>query len=232
MARNFLLGTLVTRCKERADLVNSSFVGDTEWKGYISTAYAQLQSILVASGLRYFERVMQLQPADFTDNGDNGGRVNLPTDFLSAIGIDRISGNQRQELFEMMVQERNLYASGTNSGLSEAYVLAGDNLILYPRPTSGNYELGYVTQPTDLSSQSDVYTVDVVTPDGEDYLIWTAAMFALTKEESDTAVCERYREQARQRVEEWSVRRSLNTARRRIVDEGPYSYDPADWRYR
>jgi hypothetical protein len=234
MARTFTLGTLVTRAQERTDLENSTHIDSSEWKGYISTAYAQLYSILVESGMRYYESVQSISSASLTDNTDGGGFIALPADFLSTIGVDYApTGGMREALFELMVQERNVYSAVTGAQNAEAYCHSGVNLILYPKPPSGQtYKHLYVPQPADLSSSADGTSVDVVTPDGEDYLIWTAAMFALTKQETDTSVCERYRKAAQERLMEWAVNRSLNTGRRPIVSEALGSWDPADWRRR
>lgn len=235
MARTFTLDTLITRAKERSDLENSTHIDDSEWKGYISTAYAQLHSILVASGMRYFESVQSISStSDLTDNGDGGGYVALPAGFLSTIAVDRINtSGSREALFELMVQERNAF-SGVTLGSQDAVAWShsGSNLVLYPKPPGGQtYKHIYVPQPTDYSTSAGATSIDVVTPDGEDYIIWCAAMFALTKEESDTSVCERYRMAAKERLEEWSVLRALNNARRVLVDEGPYAeWDPADYR--
>lgn len=234
MARTFTLGTLVTRCKERTDLENSTHIDDSEWKGYISTAFAQLYSILVESGMRYYESTQTISSASLTPSDIGGGVISLPSDFLSTVGVDYVpTGGMREALYELMVQERNVYSGVTGAANAEAYCLAGGNLVLLPLPPSGQtYKHIYVPQPTDYSSSADGTSVDVVTPDGEDYLIWTAAMFALTKQEADTSVCERYRKAAEARLDNWATLRSLNTARRTIVSEAIGGWDPADWRRR
>lgn len=228
MARSFTVGTLVTRAKERADLEGSSFIDDSEWKGYLSTAYAQLHSILAESGLRFFESTQTVTA--WTDNGDGGGRVALPSDHFSTVGVARVlSDGRRLELYELMAQYRNAFA-GSSSNDGQAFSLVGANLVVYPKPVDGDsYIHTYIPQPTDLSAAADGTSVDVVTPDGEDYIIWTMAMFALAKEESDTSVCERYREQARQRLQEMATMRLINHGRQRVVQEGPWYVDAGDW---
>lgn len=225
MARTFTLGTLVTRAKQRADMENATFIADAEWKGIVSSAYAELFSLLAASGLRYFESVD-------TVTTDGSAAYALPADFLSSIGVDYVVNAQgsRRQLEELMAQERNLYTGASSSGEAVAYSLVGTDLTFYPTPpTSQDYEHRYIPQPADLSDSADGTSVDVVTPDGEQFLIWYAAVMALSKEESDVRVAMAERERFRQRVEEWAVLRSLHSPRRLIVDEGGYS-DPADFR--
>lgn len=232
MARSFTLGTLVTRCKERADMESAEHIDDTEWKGYISTVYAKLYAILAGTGLRYFETVQSISSASLTDNGDGGKYVALPSDHFMTIGVDYLdSSNLRTALDEMMVQERNLYSGMTGAAQAEAYSLVGVNLVLYPGPPSGQtYKHLYVPQPTDYSSSADGTSVNVVTADGEDFIIWGVVIMALAKEESDTSVAERRFAMAKAELQEWAALRSLNSMRRRIVDNGPERFDPADWR--
>lgn len=207
-------------------------IDDSEWKGYISTLYAQLYSILVASGLRYFESQQSISSASLTANGDGGGYIALPAGYLATVGVDyEKSSGDREQLFEAMLQERNVWAGQAGLNRAEAYSLSGANLVLYPKPPSGQtYIHIYVPQPTDYSSSADGTSVDVVTPDGEDFIIWGVAIMALAKEETDTSVAERRFELAKERLVEWATLRQLHTMRRRLVDDGPFMYDPADWR--
>jgi len=224
MPRTFTVTQLVSRAQKRADMEASDFISDAEWKEYLSSGYAELYSILAASGMRYFE-------ATETITSDGSGSHNLPSDHLSTIGIDRVrSATDRYQLRELMVQERNQWLTG---GASEAraYALVGAKIELYPTPPSGQqYEHIYVPQPQDLSEADDGDSVDVVTPDGEQFLSWYMAVMALAKEESDARLAIRERERARERLEEWSTLRAMNTPRRPVVDEGMGAYqDPADF---
>lgn len=230
MPRLIRADTLVTRGKQRADMENTTFVADTEWKFHLSTAYAELYSILVASGLRYFERTATLVTKA------SRATYPLPADFLSGIGLDYLvsaTTGERRELVELMAQERNVYAGLTGSAEARAFAYVGPNLVLYPQPPAGqSYEIVYVPQPADLSDVADTDEIDVVTPDGEAFLLWSMAVIARDKEESDITTAMAERERARARVEEWSTLRALNSPRRRIVaDElASYRYDAGDWR--
>jgi hypothetical protein len=232
MPRTFTLGQLVTRVLDRFDDSAGSFATRSLVKGYLSTAFGELHGLVVSSGLRYFEA-----PQALTTTG--GASFALPADHLGTVGVDYLDpSGWRRALTELMPQERNIYTQyGTWSGLgwARAYSVIGQQLTLYPTPPSGqSYEHIYVPQPLDLSDAADATSVDVVTPDGEDFLIWTSLVMAQAKEESDTSVAERKSAQARNRVIEWAQLRALHTVRRQIVDEGlgwNQDLDPGDWRY-
>lgn len=207
---------------------NGGAVNDAdEFAELLSTQYAELYSIVVESGHRYFETSSVI----VTDGIDN--TFALPSNHLTTIGVDyllegSVSG-QRRALREWMVQERNM-ASG-RTGTAQGYSLTGQSLALFPKPTSGqSYEHIYVPQPDDLTEYDDEDEIDVVTPDGEAFLIWGVAVQALAKEESDTTTAERREAIARDRVREWAVLRAL-TEPRRIVNGDDFSgyVDPGEW---
>ena len=231
MARTFTLSELVSLAKQYADMVGESFVSDAEWRGYISSAYAQLHSVLVSSGMRYFE-------GEYEITTDGGAYYALPSDLLSVIGVDYLvdgtSTGRREQLREMMVQERNRFTGVNGSGPATRWYLAGDNLYLAPTPPSSQqYALLYVTQPAKLATDGsdDSETIDVVTPDGEQFLIWYAVFMARDKEESDVRSALRERESALERVREWAALRAFNSPREPMVREEfmENEGDPADW---
>lgn len=228
MARAFTLGTLVTRSKQRCDQENSDLIATSEWKGILSSGYAKLHSILVRSGLRYFETTQSLTATSTA----------LPAGHLSTIGVDYVVSSttgERRELFELMVQERNDLRYPSGGGEASAFAFEGSNIVLYPSISSGTYIHTYVPQPTDLSSGGDSDSVDVVCPEAEEFMIWYAAVRGHAKEQSDTTVAERNLAEAKEQLEEWSVLRALNQPRRRMVDTGPSwsrPHDPGDWRWR
>lgn len=356
MARSFQLSALVTRARQRADMENSSFISDSEWKGIISSAYARLHSILAKTGLRYFEVEQQIATVattvaatgsitcedmdefvqgetftlhdgygelvfefDVTGDGVTAGnvRVNisgdltaaevcdtvtavinaathadgtafritanhdisdddlsltndvvgpagnrlssetvahtgfsvtnmtggggsylLPSNYLSTVEIQKpgTSNVAGYRLNNMMVSEQLVFGSQPGTEAS-AYEIKGAVLYLYPFPPAGQtYIHRYIPQPTDLSSAADLVMVDVVCPEGEELLVWYAAVRALHKEESDTQVAERQLMMAQEAFEEWATLRFLEEPRRRMAPSnygGDYYgvYDPGDWRY-
>lgn len=227
MPRTFTLGTLVTRAQQRCDMENSSLIGTTEWKGIISSAWAELYAMIAESGMRYFETTS-------TINTTGVANYALPTDHLSTIGLDYLpSGTTgvRYEVPELMAQERNYY-SGISGQWARGFAMVGANVILYPTPPAGQvYVLTYIPQPTELSASADATNVDVVTPDGEAFLLWNAAVVALAKEESDASLARAEREAARERVMSWATLRALHNGRRPIAQDVLGDRDPAEWRF-
>jgi hypothetical protein len=225
MPRTFTLGTLVTRCQQRCDAEGQEFISTSEWKGMISTSYAELFSLVAETGLRYFEATESI-----TSTGAES--YTEPVAMMSTVGVDYLVNLQgeRRALYELMPQERNRFRGLT--GTAVAYELIDDQLFLHPKPPTGQvYKWHYVPQPTDLSSSADATSVDVVTPDGEAFVIWAVAVQAKEKEGTDASLAVAERERARERVLQWATLRSLHGARRKVPDDMDCNADSADWRY-
>lgn len=226
------MSDLVTRCKRRCDKENDLSISDAEWKALISEQYGDLWSTVAETGLRYFETKTTITTDGSTSYAE-------PTDHYATVGVDfmiNTTTGLRRELDEAMAQERVKWSGLT--GEARAYSLVDDRLYLYPVPPSGQtYEWLYMQQPTDLANYGDSDVVDVVTPDGEAFLIWGVAVKAHAKGESDPMLAIQEREQARVRLAEWAALRAFTQPRRRVVkwndeDRGPYSidaFDSADW---
>lgn len=201
-------------------------ISTAEWKAMISTSYAELYSLVAETGMRYFE-------ATETITSTGAASYAAPAAMMSTVGVDYIvnsTTDERRSLFEIMPQERNIYRG--LSGEAVAYELAGTSLYLHPKPPTGQvYKWIYVPQPTDYSSSADGTSIDVVTPDGEAFLIWAVAVQAKEKDGTDSSVARAERELARERVLQWATLRAMHDARRRMVDDQYGWYDSADWRY-
>lgn len=220
MARTFTLGDLVTRAKRRVDMENESLVSDTEWKNNISTVYGEMHSILVNSGMRYFESEDTITAGGGTSTGSLYEDYSLPSDFNLSVAMDYVVNSTTQERWNVpmvMSQERNRFGTGgTNNAIG--YAIVGGNVRLLPAPPSGQtYIHTYIPQPTDYSASADGTSVDVVTPEGEEFLLWGVAVIALIKEESDPRDAERRQEMARERLEYWASIRAAEQPRRTQV---------------
>lgn len=200
---------------------NSSFISDAEWQTIFNEVYGELYGILAKSGLRYFETTQSLTAATTA----------LPAGYLSTLGVYYVNGSYIEPLEEVMFQERH-HVVGSSMGRAYFYELAGSNIVLLPTYASGQtYTHYYIPQPTDYSSSITSTAIDVVTPDGESFLLWGMVFYALSKEETDATYAEGKFQQAKERLEEWALLRQLHSQRRRMVDDPPYFTDPADrWR--
>lgn len=229
MARNVTLGNLVSRCQQRADAENQTFISDAEWKNYISLAREELAQDVSATGCRYFEGT-----DDITTDGTNDEYA-LPADHMFFVGVDYIrdSDNNRYSLRPSMMQERALF-TGSFSGSSHAfrYALTGENVKLIPKPPSGQtYKVTYVPRPADLSSEDDATEVDTITMAGEKFIVWSATVEAKEKEGVESRSAVAAREAARAKVIEWAVNRSLYEPKRRVVEDDIHDIDylPGDY---
>lgn len=216
MSRLVLMSDLVLRCQRRADREGDTTIATPEWKSLISEQYGHLYSCVVKSGMRYFESTSTITATGATT-------YSLPADTDSIIGVDRVvnpTTGQTYQLDELMIQERNAF--GGTSGDAVAYSIVGQNVVLYPRPLTGTYTLFYVPQSTDISSLPDTSTVDVVTADGEAFLIWGVAVKAIAKLREDPSLAISERNAAEERFVEDVNLRALANPRRRVVMRGGF----------
>lgn len=229
MPRRYQLSELVTRCKRRADKEGDGSISDSEWKALISEMYGELHGEVAGAGLRYFETESTVTATGTTSYAE-------PTDHLATIGVDLVidSAGRRRELTELMPTEQAAWSGLT--GEAHRYALVDDQLYFFPNPSSGTYKWRYIAQSPDLSSEADATLVDVVTPDGEAFLIWGVAVKALSKSEADVSVAMTEREQARGRLRDWAIQRAMTQPRRLVQPEygadNAWGYDPSDWRWR
>lgn len=156
---------------------------------------------------------------DFTGGGET---YLLPADCMTVLGVDyevNSSTGERRRLRWLMPQHRNI---GTGYTGTEAYAfsLERQHIRLHPPGTSGKvYYIVYCPGPPDLVNENSNYVVDVVTPDGENFLIAAASVKALAKEESDVRGMVAERERARERVRDWARKRMLLEARYQVVED-------------
>lgn len=221
MARKLLMGDLVRRSLRRADLEGSSPFTPPEVKALISEQYGKLYAVVAKAGFRYFEA-----SSSITANGSTS--YPLPDDHDFMIGVDRIvdaANGITVQLGELMVQERNYYSGAIGDAC--AFSVVGQNVVLFPRPVTGEYTLLYVPQSPDISTLADSAEVDLVTADGEAFLIWAVAVPLLAKVEASTDLAIVERNDAERRFAEDVGLRALHNPRRRVVMRAPISDD--DW---
>jgi hypothetical protein len=226
MARTVTLGTLVSRCQARADKEGDSHVPSTEWKALISEIYGQLHSLVTECGARCFE-------SEQTVVANGAANYALNSDHLSTVGVDFVldAAGRRRPLTKAEQAERTFYIGQT--GEAYVYEVIGTNLVLYPKPSSGSYIHTYTPQPTDLSAAADGTSVDVLTIDGESFLVWGASSIAKHKSDDDQRRAMLEFDKARERLVVWAFNRAAQfSPRRQIVAEDIEIADPSDWMWR
>jgi hypothetical protein len=229
MARAITLGTLVTRCQQRANKVaaDDGQIETPEWKALISEFYGVMHALIVEKGARQFE-------AETVITADGSATYALPSNYLTTIGVDAYlngaSGARRPVHGPIAMQERARLMG--RHGAAIRYGFEGTALALYPVPPGGTYVHLYVPQPTDLSTSTDATSVDLINIYGEQFVVWGVASVAMHRGESQQSRAVDEHEKARGQLEYWACMRALTQPSYRVADDECDDYrDPADWRY-
>ena len=147
------LSQLRTASRQRADMVNSTFISDAELSSYINASYFELYDLLVQKyGNDYYmkEYSFQLQ--------GNVSRYDLPDDFFKLLGVDlEISSGPDGyvSLRPFTLAERNRYSTAnvqTWIGVTNLrYRLSGNKLWFTPSPQTGQtIRIWYVPRLAEL----------------------------------------------------------------------------------
>lgn len=183
------LTTLRARTRERADMVNSTFLTDaaTSLDALINEGVQELHQLLVQ---HYGENYTVSSSSTSTVAGTS--TYALPSDFFKLLGVDLVmSATETYDLKRFNWKERNIYKGASQWGALTLpqYSLEGSNLRVYPAP-AGVYTLTmwYVPMLSLLVSGSD--TVNFANG-WERFVVLSSAIKAMKKEESDTRDLER-----------------------------------------
>lgn len=164
------LSDLRTASRQRADMVNSTFVSDAELNSYINASYYELYDLLVQKyGNDYYmkEYTFQLQ--------GNVSRYDLPADFFKLLGVDlEISSGPDGyvSLRPFTLAERNRYSTAnvqTWIGVTNLrYRISANKLWFTPSPQTGQtIRIWYVPRLAQLIDQT---TLTVADPIAGDYI--------------------------------------------------------------
>lgn len=242
MAYRRQLGDLIALCQQRVGRQNDGSIADADWKRYFSNSYGQLWGEVSQTANRYFEtsELFTTLGAPDANNANAPYSYQEPSDHFMLIGVDRMIDNtgtgRCRPLFQLEIQERNVYAG--QSGEAIGYSMVDDQLFLFPTPPAGQMyrwiytpvapKYGDVDGSNNPIWVDDTTPIDVVEPNGEAFCIWDVAVQVLAAEEADVTVATREREGARARLKMSAVLRNITTAHH-PVREGGLSRDPAEW---
>lgn len=162
------LGQLRTASRQRADMVNSTFISDAELNSYINASYYELYDLLVQKyGNDYYmkEYSFQLQ--------GNVSRYDLPDDFFKLLGVDlEISSGPDGyvSLRPFTLAERNRYSTAnvqTWIGVTNLrYRISGNKLWFTPSPQTGQtIRIWYVPRLSQLVDQTTLTVADPIAGD-------------------------------------------------------------------
>lgn len=196
MADTLTLLQLRTRARERADMVNSSFVTDSELTGYVNSSYQEFYDLLTNAVEDY-----NISTLNFTIS--SGNTYAAPTDLYKVRGIDDMTDPANPlpvRLFNF--NERNDYNQINTIAYrfsTVKYKILGNNLTFLPESQAQKaYRLWYVPIATLLVNDND--TAAGINGWLE-YVVIDSAIKMLIKEESDTKVLFRAKKELIDRIE-------------------------------
>ena len=196
MAKTITLSELRQQVRERADMVNSLFVTDSEITTYINQSASALHDMLVQKfGNDYYLSSSSLSIQSGVD------LYSLPADFYKLTGIDVVlSSGRSTPLKRFGWDDRNRAGHAAVGSVNFRYRVQGTQIRLSPTPSANHTAiLWYVPTVATLSSGTDV--LDGVNG-WEEFVVVDAAIKCKEKEESDTRILERQRQRLELRIEE------------------------------
>jgi len=197
------LSQLRTAVRQRADMVHSNFVTDTELNSYINQSSFELYDLLIQKyGNDYF-----VAPAyNFTTNGVSDSYT-LPANFYKLLGVDLALSNSTDSYVTIKpfnFAERNRYAAPNFQsfyGITNLRYRIRGNKIWFTPIAEANQKLRiwYVPRMPTLDSDDD--SADGISGWNE-YVIIDAAIKCMQKEESDVSVLMAQKMAITQRIED------------------------------
>lgn len=214
------LAQLITRIRQRTDTEESEFVTDAEITQLINTSYKELYGLLVRASLHRAEEVETV-----ATNG--AASYALPADFFSLIGVYRTYDQDKVPLDRFP----DKFRPGARTGDATMYRVVGNDLVLYPKPSSGSYDVVYIPLPTELEVAAD--ELDGVLG-WEEFVVLDCAINVLEKEGSNTTTLERKRDMILRRIsDEAQLVEFTQTPKIQDVNaDWRRPRDPADFTYR
>jgi len=184
-----VFSTLMTQVRQRADMEGSTFVSDTEIRVWLNAALAELHDIMILVFEDYY-----VNTTTYSLPGTNPGT--LPSDFYKALGVDFETGGVTCTIKPYSFQERNMYNSNAaviaGSLAALRYQIRDDKIHFIPTtPPSGTVTLHYVPecQQFRTGGEDDAANINSknksVAIGYQEYLVVSAAIKCLMKEESD-----------------------------------------------
>ena len=137
------LSELRLLAQQRADMENSQFITDDEWRRMINRGYAELYDLIVTSANSedYFLKSGTISLTGGTATYD------LPTDFYKSRGVDLNTGGAKVPLRRYNFSERNV--GGLYSVASDMrYHIQSNSIVFNPEPSaSDTVTVYYIASP-------------------------------------------------------------------------------------
>lgn len=208
MSTTMTLAELRTATRQRADMVNSNFVSDTELNSYINQSIFELYDLLIQ---KYGNDYFVANPHTITTDGTSDS-YSLPTDFYKLLGIDLALSNSNDSYVTIKpfnFAERNRYAAPNFQsfyGITNLRYRLRGNKVWFTPIAEANQTIRIWYIPTFVTLSSDSATFDGISGWTE-YVIIDAAIKCMQKEESDVSVLVLQKAAIIQRIEAASENR-------------------------
>lgn len=231
MASTVLYSELKRQAREAADSETSApddaHVDDVELLGYFNASLKIWHGKVTKAQPDLYEG----DPQTITADGSTG--YDLPTDYYASLGVDyKYDDDAWIPLERLMLPERNKYPG---TGIACAYRPKGSQLVLYPRPLTGDgeYRHLYVKTAT-LFVDNGSSSVNGVNG-WEQWMVWDVAVRMLAKAQIDSSVQRAERKRIEDEMDIAAADRDLanpmrvvntRTMRSRIGDPDFWSHRP------
>lgn len=216
--RTITLGELKQKSRERADMVNSQFVKNSELVGLINDSITDLYDLLVDTYEDYYIKEQSLTTVFGQDT------YSLPDDFYKMRGVDYfLSPTEFLSVRPFQFTERNIfnrslvYESSYNAESRLRYRIVGNNIKFIPVPDVQK-EIKFWYVPVSENLIDDIDTFDGING-YEELVIVDVAIKMLAKEESDTTQLERRYARLWKRVTDSAANRDAGESSR-VSDVG------------
>ena len=194
MTRSFTVTELVTRVRQRAGIEKSQVLTDAEIISHIDAAYTRMYDAIVDRFENYF--------VISTDVTPSSGTATLPSDFYKLLGVDMLISTPPESIAPFTFSERN------NTSSSVRYLLQNASMKFIPAPGPGvQFRVWYVPAPEKITTGSQV--IDGIAG-WEDFVVITAAIQALIKQELDASQLKMAQQEAMIRLTRMASRRDAS----------------------
>lgn len=198
------LSSVRTRIRQRSgnEHTSGAFVTDTELNGLINVVYKDLFGTLVDCSLQRSEDTHEITANAATE-------YSLPSDMYALLNVYRVVDGARIRLSR---HSDRLKPGSSDTGDASSYRIRGGDIVFFPTPASGDYEVDYIPVPGDLVADAD--QLDGVLS-WEEYIVHDVAGKVLTKEGSldEAGVCFRERDRILRRIEDQALRADFTESR-------------------
>lgn len=203
------------RGRKLADKEGDEHISPAEVAECANEVYGDLYALVCGGADAYFQTT-------YSFSADGSVSYDEPDDHFSTVCLELVtSSGERTPLTKLLAQERHLYSppNGWNmGGDASAYSLIDNQIFLYPKPSSGNFELLYIPQPPDLTTYADADMVDVVNVYGEQFFMYGVAALIKSKSEDDVRFFLNRQARAEEKLVEWAAQRSFHDGQQRFTE--------------